>query len=141
MVAVSDFSGLVSSAWALASAAAMVPIVSLEWCTAVLHGAQEIKTDRPRFGPFGADAVAKGFLGILRHQDLEFGFGPFMFQEGRAGLAKHPRQFGPGIGSAHINDAHRCDPGPWWFGPIEARGSPLSTQRQNFFSAVSSRCW
>jgi hypothetical protein len=30
MEAVSDFSGLVSSAWAFASAAAMVPIVSLE---------------------------------------------------------------------------------------------------------------
>src|SRR5664280_608070 len=45
-----------------------------------------------------------------------------MFQEGRAGLAKHPRQFGPGIGCTHIDDPHRCDPRPWGFDPIEARG-------------------
>src|SRR5450759_4659464 len=122
MVAVSDFSGLVSSACALASAAAKAPMVSLEWCMAVLHGAQQIKTDRPGFGPLGADAMAEGFLGILRHQDFEFGFGPFMVQEGRAGLAKYPRQFGPGIGRAHINDPHRRDPRSWWFDAIEARG-------------------
>src|SRR5450759_351754 len=122
MVAVSDFSGLVSSACALASAAAKAPMVSLEWCMAVLHGAQQIKTDRPGFGPLGADAMAEGFLGILRHQDFEFGFGPFMVQEGRASLAKHPRQFGPGIGCAHIDDPHRRDPGPWCFGAEQARG-------------------
>src|ERR1039457_998197 len=46
MVAVSDFSGLVSSACALASAAAIAPMVSLDRCIARLHGAQEIKTDR-----------------------------------------------------------------------------------------------
>ena len=33
----SDFSGLVSSAWALASAAAMAPIDSLDRCMAGLH--------------------------------------------------------------------------------------------------------
>src|ERR1035437_4239565 len=122
MVAVSDFSGLVSSAWALASAAAIAPMVSLDRCIARLHAAQQIKTDRARFGPLGADAMAECFLGILRHQDFEFSSGLLMVQEGRAGLAKHPRQFGPGIGCAHVDDADRCDPRPWWFGPIEARG-------------------
>src|SRR5450759_4967289 len=80
------------------------------------------RRDSARFGPFGADAMAEGFLGVLWHQDLELGFGLFMLQECRAGLAKHPRQFGPGIGCTHINDAHRCDARPWWLGPIEARG-------------------
>src|ERR1019366_7739889 len=47
MVAVSDFSGLVSSAYALASAAAIAPMVSLDRCIARLHAAQQIKTDRP----------------------------------------------------------------------------------------------
>src|ERR1039457_2587910 len=122
MVAVSDFSGLVSSACALASAAAIAPMVSLDRCIARLHGAQQIETDRPRFGPLGANAMAEGFLGILRHQDFEFSSSLLMVQEGRAGLAKHPRQFGPGIGSAHINDPHRCNPRPWWFRPKEARG-------------------
>src|ERR1035437_8311683 len=122
MVAVSDFSGLVISACALASAAAIAPMVLLDRSIARLHGAQLFETDGPRFGPLGADAMAEGFLGILRHQDFEFPFGPFMVEEGRVGLAKHPRQFGPGIGCTHINDAHRCDPRPWWLGPIEARG-------------------
>src|SRR5450830_920072 len=121
MVAVSDFSGLVSSACAFASAAASAPMVSLDWCIA-RHHVEEIKADRSGFGTFGLDAVAEGLFGILRHQDFEFRFGLFMLQEGRAGLAKHPRQFGPGIGCAHINDAHRYDPRPWWLGPIEARG-------------------
>src|SRR5450755_16104 len=134
MVAVSDFSGLVISACALASAAAIAPMVSLDRCIARLHAAQQIETDRPRFGPLGADAVAEGFLGILRHQDFEFGFGPFMVQEGCAGLAKYPCQFGPGIGCAHINDAHRCDPRPWRFDPIEARGlATLNTAPELLF--------
>ena len=43
MVATSDFSGLVSSTWALARAAAMVAIVSLERCMAAALRAQDIK--------------------------------------------------------------------------------------------------
>src|ERR1019366_5248259 len=58
MVAVSDFSGLVSSACALASAAAIAPMVSLDRCIARLH-VEEIETDRPRFGPPGADAMTE----------------------------------------------------------------------------------
>src|SRR5450759_5647298 len=108
MVAVSDFSGLVISACALASAAAIAPMVSLDRGIARLH-VEEIEADRSGFGTFGLDAVAEGLFGILRHQDFEFGFGPFMVQEGRAGLAKYPRQFAPGIGCAHINDPHRGD--------------------------------
>src|SRR5271157_1380418 len=49
MVAVSDFSGLVSSTWALARAAAMVAIVSLERCMGGALHAQEIKAHRPGF--------------------------------------------------------------------------------------------
>ena len=40
----SDFSGLTSWACAFANAAAIVPIVSLERCTAILN--QKIKADR-----------------------------------------------------------------------------------------------
>jgi hypothetical protein len=47
MVATSDFSGLVSSACALASAAAIAPIDSLERCTVLLRR-KEIETDRAR---------------------------------------------------------------------------------------------
>jgi hypothetical protein len=44
MVPTRDFSGLTSSACALARAAAIVPIVSLERCTAALH-LEQIKAD------------------------------------------------------------------------------------------------
>ena len=44
MVAVKDFSGFAISAWALASAAASTPTLSLERCTAGLH-VQNFKTD------------------------------------------------------------------------------------------------
>ena len=47
MVATSDFSGLVSSACALASAAAIAPIVSLDRCMALLRR-EKIETDRAR---------------------------------------------------------------------------------------------
>src|ERR1019366_4451650 len=103
MVAVSDFSGLTSLACALASAPASAATDSLDRGIAELH-VEEIEADRPRFGPLGADAMAEGFLGILRHQDFELGFGPFMLHEGRAVFAEHPRQFGPGIGCAHVAD-------------------------------------
>jgi hypothetical protein len=72
MVAISDFSGLVSSPWALASAAAMAPMVSLERCIGGLH-IRDVKADSARFRPFGAQAMADGLLGILRHQLLQIG--------------------------------------------------------------------
>lgn len=45
--ATSAFSGLVSSAWALAGAAASAPMVSLDRCMAPLPTGEEIKADRP----------------------------------------------------------------------------------------------
>ena len=57
MVATSDFSGLVSSACALASAPAIAPIDSLDRCM-VLLSLEEIETDRPRLRALGSDAVA-----------------------------------------------------------------------------------
>jgi hypothetical protein len=47
MVAMRDFSGLVSSARALASAAAIAPIDSLERCMVLLRH-KDIETDRAR---------------------------------------------------------------------------------------------
>ena len=48
-VAVNDFSALVISACALASAAAIAPIVSLERCMAVRLHIEEIEADGARF--------------------------------------------------------------------------------------------
>ena len=77
MVAIRDFSGLVSSPWALASAAAMAPMVSLERCIGGLH-VHEVEADRARFGAFGAQAVSGRLLGVLRHQLLQIGLGALM---------------------------------------------------------------
>jgi hypothetical protein len=66
MVAVSDFSGLLSSPWALARAAAMAPIEGLELCMDVLF-IQELKADGSGFRSLGAQPVAGGLPGVFRH--------------------------------------------------------------------------
>jgi hypothetical protein len=85
MVAVSDFSGLESSACALASAAAMVPIDSLVRCMGCLL-AQDIEAHGYGFRPFGPYAVPDRLLGVLRHKALELGLGVLMLEKSRPGL-------------------------------------------------------
>src|ERR1700730_213203 len=67
MVAVSAFSGLLRSPWALARAAAMAPMVSLAGC---IGGLQELEADCAGFRAPGPQAVADRLLGVLRHQLL-----------------------------------------------------------------------
>src|ERR1700727_1994535 len=71
-VPVSDFSGLVSTICALASAAARAAIDSLDRCIARLH-LDRLETSRPRFRALGTDPMAKRLLGILRHKPLKLG--------------------------------------------------------------------
>src|SRR6266550_805151 len=67
MVATRDFSGLTSSACALASAAASEATDSLDRGMAALH-LQEIEAHRAGLRPACPDAVPDRLLGILRHQ-------------------------------------------------------------------------
>ena len=67
MVAVRVFSGFDSAAWALASAVAIAPIVSLDRCIGDL---QKLEADGTGFGAFGQQTMPQGFLGILRHELL-----------------------------------------------------------------------
>src|SRR5947207_12598297 len=97
MVAISDFSGFCSSIWALASAPAMAPMVSLDRCIFRLR-LMKIKADRARFGAPGPHTVADGLFGILRHQLFEFGLGGIVLVISGVGLAKDPGKFRPGIG-------------------------------------------
>src|SRR6266436_6233903 len=120
MVATSDFSGLVSSACALASAAAMVPMDSLERCMAALH-AQDIKAYRTGFGSFGSNTVSDRLLGVLGHKSLEFRLGILMLEVSLARAPKHAREFRPGVGCAHIDDPHRFDPRAGRLDPKQAR--------------------
>src|SRR5215470_290444 len=87
IVPTSDFSGLTSCAWALARAAAIVPIVSLDRCTANLRF-EEIETDGARLRTLRANAMADRFLGILRHERLQLGFRALMVQKGLPGASE-----------------------------------------------------
>src|SRR5262249_28179984 len=111
MVAVSDFSGLMSSAWALAKAEASAATVSLDRGMAGL-ALQHIKAHRARFRALGFHAMPNGLPGILRHQCFELAFGPFVVEKGATGIAEERGKFRPGIRRAHIDDADGLDTGP-----------------------------
>src|SRR5262249_42824428 len=117
----SDFSGLVSSTCALARAAAIAPIDSLNRCMAALH-VQDIDRHRPRFRPFCPDAVPGCLLGVFRHQSFELGLSVFVLEVGLSRAPKDAGEFGPRVRRAHVHDPHGFDPGPWWFGAEKPRG-------------------
>src|ERR1700733_9516630 len=118
MVPVRDFSGLESSPWALARAAAMAPMVSLERCMIGLH-LHEFKADRPRFRAFGPQAMADSLLGILRHQLFQVGLGALVLHKGGPGSAEHGCKLCPAIGITHIDDTDRLQPRSGRFDPEE----------------------
>src|SRR5262249_23869947 len=105
---VNDFSGLTSSAWALAKAEASAATVSLDRGTGCLH-LQHIKAHRPRFRALGSHAVSDRLLGILGHQGSELAFGSFVVEKGTPGVAEERRELRPGIGRAHIDDTDGLD--------------------------------
>src|SRR5262249_296548 len=127
MIPTRDFSGLTSWACALANAAAIAPMVSLERCTAWLP-LDEVKADCTCLGALGPDPVPDDLFGILRHQSLELGFGSLMLEKGLTGLAKQSSKFAPGIRGAHIDNPDCLDAGFWWIDTEEPRGlSALDT--------------
>src|SRR5215470_19301461 len=96
MVAVSDFSGLTSSAWALANAEASAATVSLDRGMGRLRF-EHIKAHRPRFRASSFHAVPNGLPGILGHQGLELAFGPFVLEKGAPGVAVERGELRPRI--------------------------------------------
>src|SRR3984885_7007426 len=120
MVATSDFSGLASSAWALARAAAIAPIVSLDRCMIVLLN-EKIEADRARLRAPCPNAAAGGLLCVLRHQSFELGLCPFVVEKSRSRGAEEAGELRPRIGLAHVDDANCFDPWPWRLDAIGAR--------------------
>src|SRR5262245_25354491 len=118
MVAVSDFSGLMSSAWALAKAEASAATVSLDRGMGGLP-LEQIKAHRARFRALGFHAVPDGLPGILRHQGFELAFGPFVVEKGTTGVAEEGGELGPRIRRAHIDDADGLDARPRRLGEDE----------------------
>src|SRR5215210_4822127 len=119
MVAVSDFSGLVSSIWALARAAAMAPIVSLERCIGHLQ-LHEVKADGTRLRAFGTQPVADRLFDVLRDQLLQLGFRVFVREEGRPGTAEAACELCPAVGCTHIDDTDRREPRPGRLDPEQS---------------------
>src|SRR5215510_15449119 len=115
MVAVSDFSGLMSSAWALAKAEASAATVSLDRGMGRLHF-QHIKAHRARFRALCLHAMPDGLPGILRHQGFKLAFGPFVVEKGATGVAEESSEVRPGIQRTHIDDADSLDARPWRLG-------------------------
>jgi hypothetical protein len=106
----SDFSGLESSPWALATAAAMAPMVSLERCIGSLH---EIKADGACFGTLGPQTMSGRLLGIFRYEFFRVGLGALVLLMGRPSPPIGGGEFCPGIGDAHIDDPDRFQPWAW----------------------------
>jgi hypothetical protein len=104
MVAVSDFSGLMSSACALAKAEASAATVSLDRGMGRLY-LQHIKAHRPGFRALCLHAMPNGLLGILGHQGFELALCPFVVEKCASSVAKERGEFRPGIRRAHIDDA------------------------------------
>src|SRR6185437_5143054 len=96
-----DFSGLVSSPCALASAAAMAPMVSLERC---IGGLQKIEADGAGFRAFGLEAVPGGLPGILGDQFLQVRLGLLVFPVRRSGPPVGGGELSPAVGGAHVDD-------------------------------------
>src|SRR4029077_13273421 len=119
-MAVSDFSGLMSSAWALAKAEASAATDSLDRGMGALR-LQDIKGHRARFRALGAHAMPNCFLGIIRRQGFELAFGPFMVEKRIARAPKQGSEFGPRIRRAHIDDADRLDARPRRLGIDQVR--------------------
>src|SRR5262249_3521699 len=111
MVAVRDFSGLMSSAWALAKAEASAATDSLVWGRGGLP-LQHINAQRPRARALGPHPMADRFLGVVRHQVFELALRPLVVEKGLPGIAEERGELGPGIRRAHIDDADGVDARP-----------------------------
>src|SRR5215467_6404029 len=103
MVAVSDFSGLTSSAWALASAEARAATDSLDRGMGSVR-LEHIKAYGARFRALPPHSMPDGLPGILGHQGLELASRPLMVGEGLSGVAEQRCEFCPGIRGTHIDD-------------------------------------
>src|SRR5215813_9364533 len=112
MVAVSDFSGLMSSAWALANAEARAATDSLDRGMGRLLRLQHVKAHRPRSRALSPHAMPDGLLGVLRHQGFELAFSPFVVEKGTASIAEERGELCPGVRRAHIDDAGGLDTRP-----------------------------
>src|SRR4051794_32144317 len=99
MVAVSDFSGLISSACALASAAASAATDSLDRGMTSLRTASGRRPDFERHGArfraLAPYAMTEGLVSVFWHERLELRLGAFVVEKSRARIAEKRGELGP----------------------------------------------
>src|SRR6516164_2920308 len=96
MVAVNDFSGFTSSAWALAKAEASAATDSLDRGMGRLR-LQQIKAHRPRFRAPCFHPVPDRLPGILGHQGFELALCSLVVEKCGPGVAEEGSELRPGI--------------------------------------------
>ena len=101
----------------------------------------ELEADRARLRAFAAHAVAERLFGILRHQGLQLGLRPFMRKKALPVLQKIVANSAQELEPVMSTTRTAAMRGLGGSIPNKRGGFPLSTQRQNFFSAVSKRFW
>src|SRR5215510_9952419 len=99
MVAVSDFSGLASSACAFAKAEASAATDSLDRGMSGLRRDQ-VEAHRARFRALPAHTMPDRLLGILWHQRLELALRLLVVEERAPRAAEQRRELRPGVGGA-----------------------------------------
>ena len=112
-------------------------MVSLARCMAALH-IEEIEADGAGLRSFGADAVADRLLCVFRYKAFQLGLGSLVLKMGRPGPQEDRRKLCPSIGALMSIIRTASTRGFGGSTPNRRGGSPLSTQRQNLRSAVTS---
>jgi hypothetical protein len=64
----------------------------------LIRSYHKVKADGTGFRALGADAVADGLFGILRHQAFELGLGLLVFEMSGPGPGEDRGELRPGIG-------------------------------------------
>src|SRR5260221_12330030 len=115
MVAVSDFSGLTSSAWAFAKAEASAGTDSLNRCMARLR-LQDIEAHGAGSRALGPYSMPDRLFGVLGDECLELALGPLMIKKGAAGAAEQRGKLRPRGRQTHVYATDCLDPRPRWLG-------------------------
>src|SRR6266567_8407256 len=112
IVPTSDFSGFVSSDWALASAAASAAIDSLDRCMGSLR-LEDIEADGSVLRATRPDPVTDPLPGVLREERLELRLGTFVLAIGVTRPEEDAGELGPTVRGAHVDRPDGLNARPW----------------------------
>src|SRR5690242_17877591 len=85
---------------------------------------QNIEPDGARFNAPSAHSMPDRFLGVLRHERLQFGLGAFVIKKSASRAAKRRSEFRPRVGCAHIHYSEDLKPRSRRLGIYKVRRVP-----------------